>query len=454
MFKDFEDQEPVPPDVQGATRPVKNPVAAVLGGQPGPVGPQFRPAPAETHATRSAPRAQAQRSTAASERFRRTHFPEATRADWADWHWQLANRVTRPERLAEILNLSEDEQAALSWAKGALPFAVTPHYLSRIDPDDATHPLRKCMVPSTMEHMLGAGESEDPLHEEHDSPVPGLVHRYPDRVLFLATRFCAAYCRYCTRSRMVGGAAVPFERPRWEAALEYIERTPQVRDVLVSGGDPLTLEDGPLDWLLTRLRRIPHVEMIRLGTKVPMVLPQRVTPALTRMLKRHHPLFISVHCTHPLELGPESRQAFVRLADAGIPLGSQTVLLKGVNDDPATLKELFHQLLTVRVRPYYLYQCDPIQGSAHFRTTVERGIEIMSALRGHTSGYAVPTYVIDAPGGGGKIPIYPETMLGHDETGWRLRNYENREFRYPEVREDASCEPAAAAADAGKGVLQ
>ena len=290
------------------------------------------------------------------------------------------------------------------------------------------------MVPVSNEYLRSPGEADDPLGEDRHSPVPGLVHRYPDRVLFLVTRFCSTYCRYCTRSRMVGSAPeYHFDRVRWERCIEYIEATPTVRDVLLSGGDPLTLADESLEWLIWRLRRIRHVEFIRIGTKVPAVLPQRITPALTRMLKRYHPLWMSIHCTHPDELTPEMAQACERLADAGIPLGSQTVLLAGINDQLETMRRLLHGLLQIRVKPYYLYQCDPITGSAHFRTPVQAGLDIIHGLRGHTTGYAVPTYVIDAPGGGGKIPLLPGYVAGRDDAGLLLKNFEGRYFRYPDL---------------------
>jgi lysine 2,3-aminomutase len=278
-----------------------------------------------------------------------------------------------------------------------------------------------------------AGEADDPLGEDMDSPVPGLVHRYPDRVLFMVTDFCSTYCRYCTRSRMVGKSHdYCFNLDQWERAIKYIEATPAIRDVLLSGGDPLTLSDDRLDWMLSRLRRIPHVEFLRIGTKAPVVLPQRITPALTRMLKRYHPLWISIHFTHPDELTPETTQACARLADAGIPLGSQTVLLAGINDDVETMKRLMHGLLKIRVKPYYLYQCDPISGSSHFRTEVEKGLEIIRGLRGHTTGYAVPNYVIDAPGGGGKIPLLPDYVEGRDSDNLLLTNYKGGHYRYPD----------------------
>ncbi|NCC25947.1 MAG: KamA family radical SAM protein [Deltaproteobacteria bacterium] len=376
--------------------------------------------------------------------FRRRFFPQAGRTQWNDWRWQLAHRVTSLADLERVLNLSTDERLAFSWPDGALPCAVTPYYLSLVDRDNSRDPVRRCVIPTIMEHAAAPGEAADPLHEDQDSPVPGLVHRYPDRVLFLATGFCSTYCRYCTRSRMVGDDHSG-TGSQWKAALDYISRTPTIRDVLVSGGDPLTMTDEALDWLLGRLRRIPHVEFIRIGSKVPAVLPQRVTKGLVRVLRKYHPLWVSLHFTHPRELTPETAGACERLADAGIPLGSQTVLLQGVNDDPAVLKSLYHGLLRVRVRPYYLYQCDPISGSAHFRTTVSKGLEVMSSLRGHTTGYAVPTYVIDAPGGGGKIPVYPRTMVGCDELGLALMNYEGKTFHYPDFGSERSVEDASCA---------
>jgi lysine 2,3-aminomutase len=260
------------------------------------------------------------------------------------------------------------------------------------------------------------------------------VHRYPDRVLFLVTGACSSYCRYCTRSRLVGGEREKPQGPaQWKKGLAYIEATPAIRDVLLSGGDPLTMPDEKLEWLLDRLRRIPHVEMVRIGTKTPIVLPQRITPALTAMLRRYHPLWMSVHCTHPAELTAEAARAFNMLADAGIPLGSQTVLLAGINDSVETMKQLVHGLVRLRVKPYYLYQCDPIAGSAHFRTSVAKGLEIYQGLRGHTTGYAVPNYVIDAPGGGGKIPLLPANIVGRDGSDLLLRNYEGKVYRYPDV---------------------
>jgi lysine 2,3-aminomutase len=313
-----------------------------------------------------------------------------------------------------------------------LPFAITPYFMGQVWPLDPGHPIRRSVVPTLHELSRMGCEADDPLGEDHHSPVPGLVHRYPDRVLLLASDQCAAYCRYCTRSRLVGKGHMKPDRGRLEKAFEYIAATPAVRDVLLSGGDPLTLPDEKLDWILGRLRAIPHVEILRVGTKVPVVLPQRVTRDLTRVLRKHHPLLASIHFTHPAECTPEVERACTRLADAGIPLGSQTVLLRGINDDVETMRMLVHRLLRMRVRPYYLYQCDPIPGSGHFRTPVGRGLEIIRGLRGFTSGYAVPTFVVDAPGGGGKIPLMPDYTRGHDGDDLLLGNYEGREFRYPD----------------------
>ncbi|HOF13075.1 MAG TPA: KamA family radical SAM protein, partial [Spirochaetota bacterium] len=278
------------------------------------------------------------------------------------------------------------------------------------------------------------GESEDPLAEDNDTPVQGLVHRYPDRVLFLATDFCSTYCRYCTRSRIVGRSNCNLSTSHWEGAIRYIAQHSEVRDVLISGGDPLTMNDSMIEYLLSRLKAIPHVEIIRIGTKVPAVLPQRITHTLVSMLRKYHPLWINIHFTHPDELTPETMKACNRLANAGIPLGSQTVLLKGINDTVETLKKLYHLLLQCRVRPYYLYQCDPIVGSAHFRTSVETGIAMIQGLRGHTTGLAIPHYVIDAPGGGGKIPLLPDYFQGIDGNTTVLKNYEHKYFYYPDTQ--------------------
>lgn len=368
-----------------------------------------------------------------SEVFRRTFFPEARQIDWNDWQWQLRNRIRDLRSLERILHLSEDERETVRRIGGRLPMGITPYYASLMDRDNPADPIRKTMIPVGNEFVQTRGEADDPLGEDTHSPVPGLVHRYPDRVLFLVTNFCATYCRYCTRARMVGHSGeYHFNHDQYQAAIDYIAAHPEVRDVLLSGGDPLTMNDERLEWILSRVRAIPHVEFLRIGTKVPAVLPQRITPALTRMLRRYHPLWMSIHFMHPTEVTPEVNQACSRLADAGIPLGSQTVLSAGVNDNVETMKQLVHGLLKSRVRPYYLYQCDPISGSSHFRTPVEKGLEIIAGLRGYTTGYGVPTFVIDAPGGGGKIPLIADPVVGHADGFVQLRNYEGKVFRYPD----------------------
>ncbi|MBU0651734.1 MAG: KamA family radical SAM protein [Proteobacteria bacterium] len=365
--------------------------------------------------------------------FRKRFFPNTTLKEWNDWHWQLRNRIRDSETLGRMIRLSEDELHAMIGAAGAIPLAITPYYMSLIDPWNPLQALRRTVVPTVHEHFRSSGEANDPLHEDEDSPVPGIVHRYPDRVLFLVTGICATYCRYCTRSRMVGHQGNHcLNTEQWEKGIAYIAAHPEIRDVLLSGGDPLTLADEQLEWLLAHLQQIPHVELIRIGTKAPVVLPQRITPTLVKMLKRYHPLWISIHTAHPDELTPDVARACARLADAGIPLGSQTVLLSGINDDVETMKRLVHGLLKIRVKPYYLYQCDPIPGSSHFRTPVSKGLEVIRGLRGFTTGYAVPTYVIDAPGGGGKIPLLPEYVEGREEGDLLLRNYAGKVFRYPD----------------------
>ena len=365
--------------------------------------------------------------------FRKRFFPNITTKEWNDWHWQLRNRIRDAQTLGRMIRLSEDERHAMIGQGGSLPLAITPHYMSLLDPWNPNQALRRTVVPTVHEHFRSNGEADDPLHEDEDSPVPGIVHRYPDRVLFLVTGNCSTYCRYCTRSRMVGHTGNHcLNTEQWERGITYIATHTEIRDVLLSGGDPLTLADDQLEWLLARLRQIPHLELLRIGTKVPVVLPQRITAALVKMLKRYHPLWISIHAAHPDELTPETARACTRLADAGIPLGSQTVLLSGINDDVETMKRLVHGLLKIRVKPYYLYQCDPIPGSSHFRTLVAKGLEVIRGLRGFTTGYAVPTYVIDAPGGGGKIPLLPEYVEGREGGDLLLRNYEGKVFRYPD----------------------
>lgn len=365
--------------------------------------------------------------------FLARYYPDATQDDWNNWRWQNRYRVRTLADLGRMIDLSAEETAAIKRHTGALPVGITPYYASLLDGHDALQPLRRTVVPVLGEYERSRGEDDDPLGEDGHSPVPGLVHRYPDRVLLLVTNFCSVYCRYCTRARMVGAAGERSVRKSdIEAALEYIEQTPAVRDVLISGGDPLSLDDERLEYILRRLRRIPHVEFLRIGSKQPVVQPMRITPSLTRILKRYHPLWMSLHFTHPDEITPEVTEACGRLADAGIPLGSQTVLLRDVNDDIETLKKLMHGLLRIRVKPYYLYQCDPISGSAHFRTPVAKGVELIRGLRGHTTGYAVPTFVVDAPNGGGKTPIAPDYVAGFDNGDLLLKSYDGGIYRYPD----------------------
>jgi lysine 2,3-aminomutase len=373
------------------------------------------------------------RSTAGNPRtrvFRRQHYPDVLNKDWNDWRWQSRNRIRTLDQFEKMLQLTDGERQALIQGGTMLPVGITPYYMSLLDAYDDEQPLRRTVVPTPNEFQRTAGEADDPLGEDGHSPVPGLVHRYPDRVLFLPLDFCSTYCRYCTRSRVVGhGELVPNEK-RLQAAFNYLREHREIRDVLISGGDALALSEDKLDWILRNLREIPHIEFVRIGTKMPAVLPQRITRELCRVLRRYHPIWMSLHFIHPDECTPEAAQACARLADAGIPLGAQTVLLKGVNDNVETMRELMHRLLLMRVRPYYLYQCDPISGSAHFRTPVSKGLEIIEGLRGHTTGYAVPTYVIDAPGGGGKIPLQPNSVIGRDGDWILLKNYEGNDYRY------------------------
>ncbi|MFH0952741.1 MAG: KamA family radical SAM protein [Verrucomicrobiota bacterium] len=365
-----------------------------------------------------------------SSAFRRRFFPFASASDWNDWRWQVRNVIRDLAGLERILRLTDGERNAILRHKGSLPVGVTPYYASLLDPDVPLQPLRRTMVPVLAEFERRRGETDDPLGEEQHSPVPGLIHTYPDKVLFLVTSHCATYCRYCTRARLVGGGQALSNPRRWARAIEYIAETPAVRDVLISGGEPLLLSDGRLEWLLRRLRAVKHVELLRISTKVPACLPQRVTPSLVRLFRRHHPLWLSVHFTHPDELTPEAEKACCRLADGGIPMCSQTVLLKGVNDDTDTIKRLMLGLLRVRVKPYYLHQCDAITGSAHFRTPVRKGLEIIRSLHGFTTGYAVPQFMIDAPGGGGKVPVTPEYVVGRKGGRLLLRGFQGKVFSY------------------------
>ena len=350
-------------------------------------------------------------------------------ARWADWRWQMRHRVTRLDQFERLLRLTDAERRGLMLASEKFSVAVTPQFATLIDPEDPGCPIRKQVVPVEGELVVSAGDMTDPLSEDDSSVVEGLVHRYPDRVLFLVLDTCAAYCRYCTRSRLVSqGELEPLGR-RVDAVIAYLQAHREVRDVLLSGGDPLLMSDATLDKLLGRLRDIPHLEFLRIGTRIPGFLPQRITPELVAVLRKHR-VWLSVHFCHARELTPEVAQAADLLADGGIPLGCQTVLLKGVNDSVPALRELFHGLLKLRIRPYYLYQCDPVLGTGHLRTSVATGLELMDQLRGHTTGYAVPTYVVDAPGGGGKIPVQAETIVGHDGDVWQLRNWAGKVYSY------------------------
>lgn len=352
--------------------------------------------------------------------------------EWNDWRWQLRHRVTKLEQLQEILQLVPEEIEGIKQSKGRLALAVTPYFVSLMDPNNPNCPIRRQAVPRIEECHLSKNDMVDPCGEDKDSPVAGLVHRYPDRVLLLVTDQCATYCRYCTRRRLVGSNEQPITQGNFEEALKYLRTHKKVRDVLLSGGDPLLLENERLEEILSRLRVIPHIEILRIGTRVPVTLPQRITVGLVRILKKYHPLMISIHFTHPKEITDAVRKACNELADGGIPLGSQTVLLKGVNDKPYIMKKLVHELLKIRVRPYYIYQCDLATGTGHFRTSVATGIQIIEKLRGHTTGYAIPTYVIDAPGGGGKIPVEPDYVISKEKGKIVLRNYEGQIFEYPE----------------------
>jgi lysine 2,3-aminomutase len=350
---------------------------------------------------------------------------------WNDWRWQLSHRLNSVEEIEKVFPLTESERKALQ-TSGLFRVDITPYFISLIDPDDPHDPIRLQIIPRAEEMQAFTAMMEDSLAEDRHSPVPGLVHRYPDRVLMLVTTQCASYCRYCTRSRIVGDPGQTFSRQEFEAQIEYLKRTPQVRDVLLSGGDPLVLAPKILEEILTRLREIPHIEIVRIGSRVPVFLPMRVTQELCDMLQRFHPLWINIHINHPNEISQELADACDRMARAGIPLGNQSVLLAGVNDCIHIQRELVQKMTRIRVRPYYLYQCDLVEGAGHFRTPVAKGIEIIEGLRGHTSGYAVPQFIVDAPGGGGKIPVMPNYQISASDHKIILRNYEGYVTTYEE----------------------
>lgn len=351
--------------------------------------------------------------------------------DWNSWKWQLKNRITKLEQLEQYMTLTADERAGCLFAKDKLALAITPYFFNLIDREDPNCPVRRQVIPRSGEMHTSPEEMLDPVGEENTKPVDGIVHRYPDRVLFLVTDRCAAYCRYCTRSRLVSNAQDYNFHPEFESGLDYIRNHPEIRDVLLSGGDPLLLSDRKLDHLLGELRKIPHVEFIRIGSRIPVFLPQRITPELCEIFKKHGPIWLSIHVNHPNECTHTLRDACESLTYAGVPIGNQSVLLKDVNDDADVMKSLIHRLLMMRVRPYYLYQCDLITGSAHLRADPRKGIEIIRNLRGHTTGYSIPQFVIDAPGGGGKIPINPEYIKEITDDAIVMHNFSGEEYRYP-----------------------
>jgi lysine 2,3-aminomutase len=359
-------------------------------------------------------------------------FKDVNPLDWEDWHWQLKHRVRNKEDLSQIIKVTPEEEEGIKKATGRLSMAITPYWATLMDAEDAACPIRRQAVPTSFESTVGPHEMTDPCAEDRDSPAAHLVHRYPDRVLLLATDHCAMYCRHCTRRRLVGDHKEDNSASRFDAAIEYIKSNKKIRDVLISGGDPLLMEDEEIESLLKRIREISHVEFLRIGTRIPVTLPQRITEKLTNILKKYSPIWVSIHFNHPKEITKRCKIACDMLVESGVPLGSQTVLLKGINDRPYIMKKLMHELLQIRVRPYYIYQCDPVRGTQHFRTPVAVGINIMEKLRGNTSGYAVPTYVIDGPGGGGKIPVGPNYVLSQAKGKYVLRNYKGKIYTYLE----------------------
>ena len=367
--------------------------------------------------------------------FINENYPEASIEEWNDWKWQIKNSITKTDRLNAVLGGKKND-AIINVPENHLPFRITPYFAYLLNTLSDNHPLYRTIIPTINELNHIKEETEDPLDEINMSPVPNIVHRYPDRVLFLVTGFCSAYCRYCTRSHMVSKrTSITVSNSEWEAGFEYIENNPNIRDVIVSGGDPLTLRDDQIEYILHRLHNIKHVEMIRIGTKVPVVMPMRITSNLMNIIKKYHPLYMSIHFTHPDELSVETQKACNMLADAGIPLGSQSVLLKGINDDVETFRDLYRKLLKIRVKPYYLYSCDKIPGSQHFQATIDKGLEIIDGLRGHTSGYACPQFVVDTSKG--KISLLPNFVKSITESNgyktYLFRNYVNQEYDHIEV---------------------
>jgi len=359
-------------------------------------------------------------------------FRDVTEDQWNDWQWQVRNRLTTVEDFDAVLHLDDQQRADLAACMGKFRVSVTPYYASLMDPDDPHCPVRMQGVPTPAELIVHKEDLKDAVAEDFDSPTPRITHRYPDRVLFVVTEMCSMYCRHCTRRRLVGGSEGSISAKEIDDAITYIARSPEVRDVLISGGDPLVFSDDKLEEILKRVRAIPHVEIIRIGSRTPVVCPQRITPELVAMLRKYHPIYLNTHFNHLKEFTPDSRRACDLLADAGIPLGNQTVLMRGINDCANVMKRLCQRLLQFRVRPYYYYQCDLAEGTAHFRTSVAKGIEIAESLRGHTSGLAVPIYIIDAIGGGGKTPVMPDYLISQAPGQVILRNYEGVISKYTE----------------------
>ena len=359
-------------------------------------------------------------------------FKDVTEEQWNDWHWQVANRLDTVEKIKKVVNLTPEEEADIEKVMHGFRVGITPYYASLMDPDDPSCPVRMQAVPTLAETHRGEADMLDPLHEDEDSPAPGLTHRYPDRVLFLITDQCSMYCRHCTRRRLAGETDGARSMDDINACIDYIKRTPVVRDVLLSGGDALCVEDDVLEYIISELRKIDHVEIVRIGSRTPVVMPQRITDDLVNMLKKYHPIWLNTHFNHPKEMTPDAAEACRKLADAGIPLGNQSVLLRGVNDDVHVMRNLVHLCVKNRVRPYYIYQCDLSLGIEHFSTPVSKGIELIEGLRGHTSGYAVPTFVVDAPGGGGKTPVMPQYVISQTPDKVILRNYEGVITTYTE----------------------
>lgn len=381
-------------------------------------------------------------------------WKDVTEEQWNDWQWQVRNRITDVDALAQIFDIDAKEREEIQQVLNKFRMGITPYYASLIDPNDPKDPVRLQAIPSILETHIAGSDLEDPLHEDEDSPVPGLTHRYPDRVLFLITDMCSMYCRHCTRRRFAGSHDSGVSKDRIDACIEYIRNTPVVRDVLLSGGDALLVSDERLEYIISELRKIDHVEIIRIGSRTPVVCPQRITDDLVNMLKKYHPIWLNTHFNHPNEITPASAEACRKLADAGIPLGNQSVLLRGINDSVRTMRELVHELVKIRVRPYYIYQCDLSMGIEHFRTKVAKGIEIIEGLRGHTSGYCVPTFVVDAPGGGGKTPVMPQYIISQSPTKICLRNYEGVITTYTEPNYIVEEDPFYTEAEADDGISE